>query len=249
MGFLKRLFGISTSQKQEEKHEQKSFVESPISEPKKTELDLLERYAGMSFEKQVDFTELTNGKSWDADLSRGTITFGDDLEFPLQIIGSFSYSVDTWLWAWANTQSNLPAELITDAQELKAYGSKYKIDQLRTAEFPFNQEDLHRLGLIAMGMFDADGYYFADYGSGIMLMTVKSNIIKMHRNDVHYRIFTTFPQVISNFEVDHRNTLIAYLKDKGYQIEEQENQIIGSKDNEKCVASLDSSNRVINLHG
>lgn len=247
MGFLNRLFGKSTPKK--EKEEDQTIEDTPKFEPIKTEIELLERYVAMGFEKQVDFSELTNEKSWDADLTKGTITFGDDLEFPLQIIGSFSYSVNTWLWAWANTQSNLPDELIKDAKELKSYGNKFKIDELRKAEYSFDQENLHRLGLIAVGMFNADGYYLADYGSGVMLMTVKSDRIKEHRNNVHYRIFTTFPQVISNFEVDHKNTLISYLKDKGYKIEEKDDQIIGTKDNNVCIAKLDSSNRVINLEG
>jgi len=249
MGFLNRLFGKSTAKKEIERQEKQTIENTPKFEPIKTELELLERYVALGFEKQVDFSELINGKSWDADLTRGTINFGYDLEFPLQIIGSFSYSVNTWLWAWANNQSNLPEDLLKDVKQLKAYGVKHKIDQLRNSEYSFKQEDLHRLGLIAVGMFDADGYYFADYGSGIMLMTVKSNEIKKHRKDFHYRIFTTFPQVISNFNVDHKNTLISYLKAKGYQVIEKGHQIIGSKGNNRCIATLNSSNRVTNLDG
>ena len=249
MGFLNRLFGKPKPKQENEKSEQPTSKESPKTEPIKTEKELFESYAAYGFEKQVDFSELIEDKSWDADLTRGSITFGDGLEFPLQIIGSFSYSVNTWLWSWANSQSNLPENLLIDAKALKEFGVKNKIDQLRTPEFSIKQEDLHRLGLIAVGMFDADAYYLADYGSGVMLMTVKSELIQQNRKDNHYRIFTTFPQVISNFEVDHRNTLIHYLKSKGYEVEESDTQVIGTKANEKCTASLDSLNRVVNLGG
>jgi hypothetical protein len=249
MGFLNRLFGKSSSKKETEKPEKQTTENTPTFEPIKTELELLERYVALGFEKQIDFSELIEGRSWDADLTRGTITFGEDMEFPIQIIGSFSYSVNTWLWAWANSQSNLPENLMVDAKKLKAYGVQHKIDQLRTPEYSIKQDDLHRLGLIAVGMFNADGYYFADYGSGIMLMTVTSEEIRKNRKIGHYRIFTTFPQVISNFNLDHKNAFIAYLKAKGYQIEEKENKIIGTKGSDRCVAILDQSHRITNLEG
>ncbi|GEM69799.1 hypothetical protein SMI01S_34050 [Sphingobacterium mizutaii NBRC 14946 = DSM 11724] len=249
MGFLNRLFGKPAPKKENEIKEQPTVNESPIIEPIKTEKELFESYAAYGFEKQLDFTELIEDKSWDADLTRGTISFGEGFEFPLQIIGSFSYSVNTWLWSWANSQSNLPESLLEDAKILKEYGVKNKIDQLRTPEFPIKQDELHRLGLIAVGMFDADAYYLADYGSGIMLMTVKSDTIQNNRKDNHHRIFTTFPQVISNFEVDHKNTLTHYLKSKGYEIDESENQIVGTKGNDKCRATLDSLNRIVHLGG
>lgn len=249
MGFLNRLFGKSTIKKEPEVKEKPTTETTTRIEPIRTENELFERYVGLGFEKQVDFSELIEGKAWDADLTRGTITFGDEFEFPLQIIGSFSYSVNTWLWSWANKQSDLPLNLLVDAKKLKSYGIQNKINRLRTPEYAFKQDDLHRLGIIAMGMFDADGYYFADYGSGIMLMTVKSDQIRKNRKDFHHRIFSTFPQVISNFQVDHRNSLINYLKSKGYNILEKDNQIIGTKGNETCITTLDSANRVSNLEG
>ncbi len=242
MGFFDRLFKKSTPQK-----ETKPIKETQQTQSIKTEQELLEKYIGLAFEKQLSFSSLIEGKEWDADLTQGSITFGEQMEFPIQILGSFSYSVNTWLWAWANQQSNLPENLLPEAFDLRRYGLKHKIDQFRKAEYPFKQDDLKRVGLIATGMFDDDGYYLADYGGGVMLMTVKSPIIKKNREDQPHKIFSTFSKIISNFELNHKTALSSYLAAKGYQVVVTKDEIRGTKGKENFVAKLDSSDRVIHF--
>jgi hypothetical protein len=55
-------------------------------------------------------------------LAAGIATFGDDLRFPLQLLGSESHLGGTWLWAWADAQSNLPPALLHLAGWPRDYG-------------------------------------------------------------------------------------------------------------------------------
>ena len=94
------------------------------------------------------------------------ISFGPDLCFPIQVLGTFSYSSETWLWAWANSKSGLSEHIIEQSLLLKKYGEDNGIDLLLNNSFDFSKDELHLIGLIASGMFNTSAYYIADYGQG-----------------------------------------------------------------------------------
>ena len=48
---------------------------------------LFSQHAGSGFIKQLNFADLLGNRNWGVDLQKGTATFGDDLEFPLQLLG------------------------------------------------------------------------------------------------------------------------------------------------------------------
>jgi hypothetical protein len=83
---------------------------------------------------------------YDYDLDAGTLTFSDHggpkVIAEVQIVGSTSAKAGNWLWAWAN--SNWPAERVTDAQLVRAFGEKHGICEL-THEY-VEDEDLNALG-------------------------------------------------------------------------------------------------------
>ena len=95
----------------------------------KSEQELLEAFAGIAFQKQHNLAEIIGNNDWNADLTSGIVTFGD-FEAPIQILGTYSYESETWLWAWANTQSELSAEITQQANALKIFGEKQNIDFL-----------------------------------------------------------------------------------------------------------------------
>ena len=113
MGIFSNLFGNNKNNDKNEKA------------PCKTQQELLECYGAIALEKQLPFyNDVVQDRGWGVDMDRGTITFGDDYEFPMQILGTFSFSSQTWLWAWANEASQIPKNLLKDSLELKKYGEK-----------------------------------------------------------------------------------------------------------------------------
>lgn len=101
-------------------------------------------------------------------------------------------------------------------------------------------------------MFDTNGYYLANFGEGIALVTIKKDYIDTKNNnrnkiskvlpkfitnlfghsssesDKHEQknnqsqIFETFSQFISNFDVDHYQALKYYLITKDYQVKQSD---------------------------
>jgi hypothetical protein len=221
----------------------------PALPPAQTEQELLERYAALAYDKQNDLYEVIGDNSWNADTEAGTISFGPELVFPLQILGTFSASSQTWLWAWANAQSELPARLLAQAEQLRAYGEQHGIELLTASEFDATEQDLHLVGIIASGMFEASGYYLADYGQGIMVVTVESELIDQVPKNDFARIPHAFPQVISAFEMQHRPAFIHYLTQKGYAVTETADSVSAVVDAGTLTATFDPLGRLANLQG
>lgn len=217
--------------------------------PAQTVQALLERYAAIACDKQNDLYEVIGDNSWNADMDAGTISFGPALVFPLQVLGTFSHSSETWLWAWANAQSNLPARLLTQAEQLRAYGEQHSIELLTVSEFDATDMDLHTIGCIASGMFGASGYYLANYGQGTMLVTIKSEQIDQLPKNDFARITTSFPQVISTFEMQHLPAFIQYVSQKGYSVTETADTVSTAVDFGTITATFDHLGRLANLNG
>ena len=217
--------------------------------PAQTEQELLERYAALAYDKQNDLYEVIGDNSWNADMGTGTISFGPELVFPIQVLGTFSHSSKTWLWAWANAQSNLPASLLSQAEQLRTYGEQHGIELLTASEFDATETDLHLIGIIASGMFGASAYYLANYGQGTMVVTIKSDLIDQVPKNDFARIPHAFPQVISAFEMHHRSAFIHYLTQKGYSVTETADMVSAVVDYGTLTATFDHLGRLANLQG
>ena len=244
MGFLNKLFGQTDKKKQTNNKETEQNLNSC-----KTEQELIEQFGGIALDKQIDLDDLIGENNWNVDMTKGEISFGGNLVFPIQVLGTFSYSSETWLWAWANTKSGLSETVTKQAQQLKKYGEENGIDLLRNSEFDVNDDDLHLIGLIASGMFNSSGYYIADYGQGAMVVTIKSDKVDKIQKDNHKRILTVFPQLISQFEMNHYLALTNYLTAKNYDISENGTKLSASKNGQTITAEFDDQSRLTKLNG
>jgi hypothetical protein len=245
MGLFNKLFGKSDKSPQQEVQKSQQQALPPC----KSEQELMEHYGALSFEKQLEFGEIIRTNQWNVDMNKGEISFGPDLTFPIQVLGTFSHSSETWLWAWANTQSGLPQNLLQQALQLKNYGEEHEIDLLRNSEFDATNQDLHLIGLIASGMFNASSYYIADYGQGAMVVTIKSAKIERLRRENHQQILTIFSQFISQYDMNHKPALTNYLTLKGYAVSSSEYAFTATKKGNTITAKFDTSGRLAKLNG
>ncbi|MDR1291043.1 MAG: hypothetical protein LBK06_07580 [Planctomycetaceae bacterium] len=208
---------------------------------------MIEKYGGIATEKQLFFAGIVENLDWGLDLDKGEISFGGSLVFPVQILGSFAHSPETWLWGWANSESDIPENLLEDVQKLKEYGDTHKIDFLTSPQFKITRDFMHYVGLIAIGMFGASGYYLGNYGDGTICLTISSKDIDEKFPNNHLSILTIFPNLILQYETNHKETFMNYLNQKGYEIEKNENEIVGKKGKDKIKATFDELNRLKEL--
>ncbi|MDQ1165169.1 DUF6882 domain-containing protein [Flavobacterium sp. SORGH_AS_0622] len=215
-----------------------------------SENDFLEKFGAIALEKQRNLFEITGGLSWNVDMNKEEITFGDDLTFPMQVLGSFSHSSETWLWIWDNKAGGYAESVMKQALLLKKYGEENNIDLLTVGKFDATQNDLHLIGMIAVEMFNASGYYLGNYGQGTMVVTIKSDAVDNVESEELARILTVFPELISTFEIqNHKNAFTNYLSQKGYELTSNGNEIKAEKNGNVINAVFNDDNLLIKLNG
>jgi hypothetical protein len=244
MGFFDKLFGQSNKTEQQNTAE----VTKNLT-PLKSVEEILERFGGIVFDKQLEFGDVIRDNNWNINIEKEEISFGDNLVFPIQVLGTISHSSQTWLWAWANTKSGLSESIIQQALQLKKYGEDNEINLLTNETFDFSKEDLHLIGTIASGINNSSAYYICDYGQGAMVVTIKSDKIEKLRQNNHLRIMTVFPQLISQFDLNHNLALKNYLTDKGYNISEDGTKLTATKNENTIIAEFDDQSRLTKLNG
>lgn len=248
MSFFKRFFGNKDNEnlpstKEIEENEGPNF---PVCHSLE---ELLQHYAAIGYEKQLRFHEAIGVQSWNFDLKKGKLTFGDVKSYPAQILGTFSKSQETFMWAWANIHSGIPERQLKQSKALKTYGDDHGILELFEDSFKSDIEFLHLVGMIATGMFESSCYYIADYGQGYMLMTIQADEVDRLDADAAAMIVRVFPEMISKFTVSHLPALENYLKLKKYAVELSENEIKANKGNHILAATFDDLGRMTKLTG
>src|SRR5215218_4674315 len=97
---------------------------------------VLEDHVFRVLENQDALYELLGEHRWDFDMDAGTVVFSRQesggmlgrlvsrtpnvlATCPVQLIGSESQRDDTWLWAWANAQSEIPPDLTRGVERIR----------------------------------------------------------------------------------------------------------------------------------
>jgi hypothetical protein len=228
--------------------------------------DLYTQHAALSLEKQLALGHVIGTRAFAFDADAGTLSFGESLRFPMQVLGTVSRQSNTWLWAWASPQPPRPA-LLQAAGKLRALGEQLALTELAeesvelvapalaemaaATDPAFAPEPLdgHYLAMLAAGVCQASAYYGADYGRGIAYVLLpKLPAVDAQLSDEPARLAAIFAQLVQlRYVFNHQAALVAYLQQKGYVLAQNEVQVHGQKNGRHLVASFDASGRLRTL--
>ena len=211
--------------------------------------EVLSIYAGMAWDRQMDFAEKVGERAWSADTSQGMIQFGDDLHFRMQVLGSYAFQSGTWQWIWAHTQADVAPAYTEVARQLLGFGNAQQLPLFTQARCALREEDLHAIGLIAAGADESAGYYLGNYGEGILLALIDPGNGLPAAAPKPERVLTVVPQLISQCALDHRSLLRHSLQAKGFSVQETATEITGVQGATRVNAVLDAEGRISALHG
>ena len=216
-------------------------------------IDALLPNVAMAFEKQLFMSDVIGpDHQFMVDISAGRIDFGNDLVFAVQLVGTESDVSKTWLWAWANDASQLPASVLMGVEQLRDYGSEQDIAALTRAELPIDSyHNGHYFSLFASAYLLADAYYRVPYESGALFLLVDDDRFPQDDRDPMQRITTTFPQVISALNLpSHRAAFLGYLKAHGITTDTDSAREIRahSSNGQTLTASFDDRGRLADLN-
>jgi hypothetical protein len=220
------------------------------------------RHGAASFDKQIYLQAQFGKTGWAFDLNSGVLAFRRPHEAPLQlavqVLGTESEEVRTWLWSWAN-ESGVPPTLTASALRLKALGEAEGIRELATPELPITpQVNAQRICLVASGVLRASAYFRAPYPRGALYLLIKDPRYKRSVTRPIRRVVRAFPMFLAKHVVaDQRAAFLSYLKFYRLKVTEAGSRVTatgsaprtlkGAGAPERLVAEFDQRNRLVRL--
>ena len=186
-------------------------------------MQLLTQHGAASWDKQACLADCIGDGDWQLSLSAGQITFGGRQSYPVQVLGSEADADGTWLWAWANTESNLPPNLVQAAAQMQAFGEQQRVAELVAPTLNLEDAAGHTLSMISCGVCGADAYYRGPYAGGAVFLLLEAPALRRYADDTPTRFIRVFTEFISAFACDHRPALAAYAAYKGYTLTAEPN--------------------------
>ncbi|GAA5511207.1 DUF6882 domain-containing protein [Novipirellula caenicola] len=205
---------------------------------------LLSQHVGASFAKQMAFADLIGERNWGVSMSEGVATFGTDLSFSIQLLGTEADGDASWLWAWANEQSNLPSSLLQACNECKDIGVTQPVPEFTDRSFSQSIANGHMIALVALGLHPNCCYYRGPYDGGALFFLVCDVPNDVVGPVAPERAVTVMTEVISQFEINHRDMADSFLQSQGFTLQPAGNRLLAIRDNDSLTVSFDSMQRI-----
>jgi hypothetical protein len=153
------------------------------------------------------------------DTESATITFGGDIAFPVQFLGTESEVTNTWLWANANSRVVFPTASLELCRKVRAFGHSTGIEEFGTDHFPFVEEvgkpTGHTLAMVVVSLGGASAYYRGPHESGAVSVAMNDPRIDS-QPDLDREAFVAAFNKLMWLPGDMKKQLVAYLSEKGY---------------------------------
>lgn len=179
---------------------------------------LVSRTAGVALERQLHLADVVGERPWQYEVDSGELTFGTDLSFHAEILGTESTTGGTWLWSWANVASDLPPAATRVARRLRERGRRDGIAELRDAELSLDRVTGHELAMIAVGLGEGFAYYNAPHEGGAVLLVITDRRFPALPDPELARWSRLLAELPTSAEIDHRAAYEALFRARGFEV-------------------------------
>jgi len=210
---------------------------------------LFSQHVGAAFARQLAFADFLGDRNWSLTLSTGKVCFGDDLEYPIQLLGSEAHNNNTWLWAWANRHISPAPQSMAAATALRRMGQDQGMDVFSEPSFPLSAADGHSIALVASGINGRCCYYRGPYEGGAAFFLVTDVPETLLAPVPPERAISVITEVVSQFDVDHRLMAKAFLASQEFTVSEQNQSLVASRPEGQMTLSFDEQGRLTNIGG
>jgi Family of unknown function (DUF6882) len=181
----------------------------------KTFNDYLEQYALFSQEKQDKLARIIGENMHELDLDAGLIRFRSDLAFPFQVLGTESDNSLTWLWAWAEEQTEIPENLIQSSLQLRDWGVREGIREFTMPSVDLDRTDGNSLAMVSTQITMANSYFRDSYEGGAVYLLIFGKSIENEPSFDRASLFRHLTDLLSRYELNYQKVLLSYLDRKG----------------------------------
>lgn len=205
-----------------------------------------EQYALVSLEKQEKLARAVGDGFAELKLDDGTIRFDNGLDLPFQALGTESENTLTWLWAWADEQSEIPQEFLSTSLLLRDWGTRENIAEFVVPSIDLNRADGQMISLIASEVSGASCFYRDHYEGGSLYLLLTGRAIDRQPPFDRAGLLRRFADLISMYEFNHRNALASYFRSKRLSFEDKNILINGELESgERVIAEFDDAGRLV----
>ena len=210
---------------------------------------LFAEHVATGLARQMALSDLIGDRDWQLDLTSGTVTFGGDLTYHVQLLGTESHDADTWLWAWANEASDLPPALLALCGWLREYGHSQAVAEFTEPTFALQRADGHRLALLASGL-TGRCYFRGPYPGGAVFFHLDDAPPQINAPVRPERALSVLGQVIAGFPVDHRIAVESFLRQQSWRLDSAPTSVTARHtDGSTMRVDFDALGRVSNMSG
>lgn len=210
----------------------------------------LEQYGLVSLEKQEKLKSLLGDHTMELDFDAGLIRFSSAYEFPFQVLGTESDNTLTWLWAWAEEQTEVPEEQLRSARQMREWGAKENLIEFTTPSVDLTSADGLIISLISSEICGASCYYQDSYDGGALFLLLFGQTIDVQAPLDAAGLLRQLSGLASIYEFNHRNALRSYLRSKGLAFSEAGLLISGDLESgENIQAVFNEQDALVSLNG
>jgi len=210
---------------------------------------LFAEHVGTGVARQLALGDLIGKRGWELDLTSGTVMFGDDLRYQIQLLGTESHDDGSWLWAWANEASDFPPAVLQLCGWLREYGRGHGVAELTEPTFPLQRADGHRLALVASGL-TGRCYFRGPYSGGAVFFHLDDAPPQITAPVRPERALTVLSEVIQSVPVDHRVVVESFLHQQSWRLDPTSTSVTAHhSDGSTLRVNFDTLGRISNMSG
>lgn len=209
-----------------------------------------EQYALIAREKQEKFLRLVGEHALELDLDTGLARFTKQHAFPFQVLGTESENTLSWLWAWADEQTELPDGLAKASLAMKVWLESKGLPEYARPSLDLDLADGTMLSLIATEVCSASCSYRDHYEGGALFILLFGSEIAGQDPFGRRDLVRNLDDLISRYDFNHRAALLAYLRASGLLAAETRDAVSATLANgEHLIAEFDPAGRLTTING
>lgn len=213
-------------------------------------IEYFERFALVAREKQEKFLRLVGEHGLELDLDSGLARFTKHHAFPFQVLGTESENTLSWLWAWADEQTEMPEGLMKASRAMKVWLESKGLHEYAVPSVDVDRADGTMLSLIATEVSGAACAYRDHYEGGALFILLYGGEIGSQAPFDRRELVRNLDDLIERYDFNHRNALLSYFRSNGIAAADAAGAVSAALENgERIIAEFDAAGKLTSING
>ncbi len=209
-----------------------------------------ERCALLSLEKREKLLGLAGDHFLELDLDAGAARFREGLSLEFQVLGTESENTLSWLWAWADEQTEMPDRLVRSARDLRQWFQDRGMQEIIRPSVDLDVADGNRIAMIGAEALGAGAYYRDRYEGGALFLLLFGGELHAQPDLDRGSLLRVFRDLTAQYPCDHRNVLASYARAKGLPAAGSDDMLnLQLAGGERILAEFSSGGSLLRING